>query len=583
MTEVEFVDVRAPLVDLLVDVDRAAELRRSSVPWPSWTLTTRQICDLELLATGAFSPLTSFLDRADLEAVCDRMRLANGALWPIPIMLDVTDEVVAEVSRTNTLALRDPEGVMLGALHVEDAWRARPREEARAIFGTTDEQHAGVAALVRHTEPWYLAGSLEVVQLPVHYDYTSLRHTPAEVRGILDRLGAANVVAFQTRNPMHRAHQELTLRAVRQAHGHLLLHPVVGRTKPGDVDHYTRVRCYQGLLSSYPPGSATLSLLPLAMRMAGPREAVWHALIRANYGATHFIVGRDHAGPGADAQGKPFYGAYEAQALVRRHQKEMGITMVPFRQMVYLPDRDEYAPEDEVPEGATVLSISGTQQRRMLAAGERLPTWFTPPAVARELQRRYPPRNEQGLTIFFTGLSGSGKSTVANVLHAKLLERGRSVSLLDGDLVRRELSAGLGFSRDDRDRNIRRIGYVATEVTRHGGVAICAPIAPYDATRKDVRRGVEAFGAFVLVHLATRLEVCEARDRKGLYAKARAGLVPEFTGISDPYEEPTDAELVLDTTRTTPEEVAERIIAYLEGCGYLVPEPANVVDLHPVG
>lgn len=583
MTEAEFVDVRTPLVDLLVDVDRAAALRRSSVAWPSWTLTARQICDLELLATGAFSPLTGFLGRADLEAVCADMRLANGALWPIPVMLDVTDEMAAEVGRTGTLALRDAEGVMLAALHVDDAWRARPHEEALAVYGTSDEHHPGVAAHVRQTAPWYLSGSLEVVQLPVHYDYRPLRHTPAEVRRLLGQIGATNVVAFQTRNPMHRAHQELTLRAVSQARAHLLLHPVVGRTKPGDVDHYTRVRCYQGLLSSYPPGAATLSLLPLAMRMAGPREAVWHALIRTNYGATHFIVGRDHAGPGADAHGQPFYGAYEAQALVRRHQEEIGITMVPFRQMVYLPDRDEYVPEDEVPEGAAVLSISGTEQRRMLAAGEALPTWFTPPAVARELQRRYPPRSEQGLTIFFTGLSGSGKSTLANVLHAKLLERGRSVSLLDGDLVRRELSAGLGFSREDRDRNIRRIGYVAAEVTRHGGVAICAPIAPYDATRKDVRRAIEECGAFVLVHLATRLEVCEARDRKGLYAKARAGLVPEFTGISDPYEEPADAELVLDTTLTTPEELAERIVAYLEGCGYLAPEPANVVEMHPMG
>jgi sulfate adenylyltransferase len=576
MSEFDVFETSDALVDLLVDPVEVTRLHRLSVAWPSWTLTPRQLCDLELLATGAFSPLTSFLGRDDLASVCEAMRLADGTLWPIPIMLDVDATVAAEAERAGSLALRDIEGVMLAVLHVEDVWPSDPSAEAEAIFGTLDETHPGVAAHVRETATCYLGGRLEVVQLPVHHDYVSLRHTPAELRALFAQLNCANVVAFQTRNPMHRAHQELTLRAVKQADARLLLHPVVGRTKPGDVDHYTRVRCYQALLASYPPATATLSLLPLAMRMGGPREAVWHAIIRANYGATHFIVGRDHAGPGQDANGKPFYGPYEAQDLVREHQAEIGVEMVPFREMVYLADRDEYVPEDEVPSGSRTLSLSGTELRHRLSAGQPLPDWFTPPAVAAELRRRYPARSDQGLAIFFTGLSGSGKSTVANVLQVKLLERGRAVTMLDGDVVRQELSAGLGFSREDRDKNIRRIGYVAAEVTRHGGLAICAPIAPYDATRKDVRRGVEDCGGFVLVHVATELAVCESRDRKGLYAKARAGLLPEFTGISDPYEAPTDAELVIDTTTTTAEEAADRILAYLEGCGYLEVEADNV-------
>ena len=404
----------------------------------------------------------------------------------------------------------------------------------------------------------------------MHYDYRELRHTPAQLRAQFSLFGWRRVVAFQTRNPLHRAHLELTIRAAKESEASLLIHPVVGMTKPGDVDHYTRVRCYQAIMPSYPHGSAMLSLLPLAMRMAGPREAVWHAIIRKNHGVTHLIVGRDHAGPGSDASGKPFYGPYDAQDLFRKHEHELGVTMLPFRQMVYVEDRDEYMPEDEVPDGSRVLSISGTEQRRRLNEGKELPAWFTPPAVAAELRRSYPPRSHQGVTVFFTGLSGSGKSTIASALLVKLLEiGGRPVSLLDGDLVRKNLSSELGFSKEHRDLNIRRIGFVAAEITRNGGLAVCAPIAPYDATRRDVRRMVEAGGGFVLVHVATPLEVCEARDRKGLYAKARAGVLKEFTGISDPYEEPTDADVVIDTTSITPEEAAQDVILHLEREGYI--------------
>jgi len=560
------------LVDLMVDAKRAAELKAESVGWPSWDLTPRQLCDLELLMNGAFSPLRTFMGRADYESVRDRMRLADGTLWPIPVTLDVSEEFATKLAPGDRLSLRDAEGVMLAVLEVTEVWKPDREAEAAAVLGITDPQHPGVDHLLNRSHPYYVSGRLEGLQGPAHYDYRDLRHTPAQLRSQFSTLGWRRVVAFQTRNPLHRAHLELTLRAAKEVEASLLIHPVVGLTKPGDVDHYTRVRCYQSIMPSYPHGTAMLSLLPLAMRMGGPREAVWHGIIRKNHGVTHFIVGRDHAGPGSDGSGKAFYGPYDAQELFRQFEAELGVTMVPFRQMVYVENQDEYMPEDEVPAGARVLSISGTEQRRRLNEGRELPAWFTPPAVAEELRRSYPPRSRQGVTIFFTGLSGSGKSTIASVLLVKLMEiGGRPVTLLDGDLVRKHLSSELGFSRADRDLNILRIGFVASEITKNGGVAVCAPIAPYDATRREVRRMVEGGGGFILVHVATPLEVCESRDRKGLYAKARAGLVKEFTGISDPYEEPADADLVIDTTSITPAEAAQDVILHLEREGYIGP------------
>ena len=558
------------LVDLLASPARQAELKEASRDWPSWDLTPRQLCDLELIVNGGFSPLNGFLRKADYERVCAEMRLGNGTLWPIPVTLDIPEQLASQLTVGSMLALRDVEGVMLAAMHIEDLWRPDREAEARAVFATTAREHPGVAHLLDRTNPVFVGGRLEALQLPLHYDFQALRRTPAEVRAEFARRGWRTVVAFQTRNPLHRAHQELTLRAAKEVQANLIIHPVVGMTKPGDVDHYTRVRCYQALLPSYPPNSAMLSLLPLAMRMGGPREAVWHAIIRKNYGCTHFIVGRDHAGPGKDSSGKPFYGPYDAQHLLERHQAELGIAMVPFRQMLYVPELDSYFPEDAVPAGAKTVDISGTEQRRRLQQGIELPAWFTFPAVERELRRSSPPRARQGFTVFFTGLSGSGKSTIANVLLVKMLEMGgRSVTLLDGDMVRKNLSSELGFSKEHRDINIRRIGYVASEITKHGGVAICAPIAPYDRTRKDVRAMVSQAGGFILVHVATPLDVCEARDRKGLYAKARAGVVKEFTGISDPYETPADAEIVIDTTDITPAEAAQQILLYLEGEGFI--------------
>ncbi len=557
------------LIDLLVDAERAGELKAGSRDFPSWDLRGRQIYDLELLMCGAFSPLRGFMSRRDYDPVLADMRLADGTLWPMPITLDVTSEFAETVSEGDKVALRDEEGVMLAVLTVEDVWEADKAAEARSAFGTDDEEHPAVAYLMRQAGTHYLGGTVEGIEFPHHYDFRRLRNTPAELRDQFDRLGWSKIVAFQTRNPMHRAHAELTMRAAKDVEANLLIHPVVGMTKPGDVDHYTRVRAYQAIMDRYPRGTAMLSLLPLAMRMGGPREALWHAIIRKNYGVTHFIVGRDHAGPGTDSSGNPFYGPYEAQEMLVEHQDELGVEMVPFKLMVYVEELDAYQPVDEVAEGMRTLSISGTELRERLAMGREIPEWFTFPEVASELRRTHPPRTKQGFTVFFTGLSGSGKSTIANALLVKLLEMGgRPVTLLDGDVVRKNLSSELGFSKEHRDINILRIGYVASEITKNGGIAICAPIAPYAHTRQVNRDLIESVGGYILVHVATPLEVCEQRDRKGLYAKARAGIIPEFTGISDPYEEPTDADVVIDTTDTSPDAAANQVILHLEKLGY---------------
>jgi sulfate adenylyltransferase len=536
----------------------------------SWDLTARQQCDIELILNGAFSPLEGFLTEAEYERVVHDMRLPSGVLWPMPVTLDVSVEFAGDTSKGEHIALRDPEGVLIATMEVSDIWEPDKAAESSGVYGTQDEQHPGVYYLMHRAGKMYLGGKLRGVEPGTWYDFKLLRDSPAELRGRFRKLGWRKVVAFQTRNPMHRAHHEMSLRAAREAEANLLLHPVIGMTRPGDVDHYTRVRCYEHMLKHYPEQTTALSLLNLAMRMAGPREALWHAIIRKNYGCTHFIVGRDHAGPGNAADGKHFYEPYAAQALLKEYEQEIDVTMVPFKEMVYVPDKAQFVPVDEVLPGMQALTISGTELRRRLREGLEIPEWFSYPEIIEELRKTHPPRHKQGFTVFFTGLSGSGKSTIANALFAKLLELGeRRVTLLDGDLVRKHLSSELGFSREHRDINILRIGYVASEITRHGGVAICAPIAPYTATRRRVREMIEEFGAFIEIYVATPLEVCEQRDRKGLYAKARAGIIKEFTGISDPYEEPQSPEMVIDTRALTPDLAAHRILVKLESLGYI--------------
>jgi sulfate adenylyltransferase len=553
----------------LDEADARAEKVRSR-DLPSWDMSMRQLCDIEMLLSGAFSPLEGFLGEKDYRSVVSSMRLASGALWPMPITLDVAPAFADKLKVGDAIALRDPEGVLIATMDVASIYRPDKAAEAKSVFGTTDEKHPGVSYLLRRSNEVYLGGKLRGLESPSHYDFRHLRDTPRELRDRFQKLGWRRIVAFQTRNPMHRAHQELTFRAAKDVEANLLIQPVVGMTKPGDVDHYTRVRCYEHLLKAYPEQTTTLSLLPLAMRMGGPREALWHAIIRKNYGCTHFIVGRDHAGPGQDSSGKPFYGPYDAQNLLKEHEKELGITMVPFRNMVYVEDKAQYFPENEVEKGSRTLDISGTELRRRLQEGADIPEWFSFPEVVAELRRTHPPRHKQGFTVFFTGLSGSGKSTVANALMVKLMEMGgRPVTLLDGDVVRKHLSSELGFSKEHRDLNIQRIGYVASEITKNGGIAICAPIAPYAATRKIVREMIEPLGGFVEIHVATPIEVCEARDRKGLYAKARAGILKGFTGIDDPYEVPEKPELRLDTADLTPDLSAHRIIVKLESLGFI--------------
>ncbi len=496
------------LIDLYVNAERGAELKAGSKKFPSWDLTSRQICDLELLLNGGFSPLCGFMTRAEYESVCHNMRLTTGFLWPIPVVLDVSEAFAKSLKReTSKIVLRDGEGVMLAVLHVEDVWQPDHKSEAEAVFRTNSTLHPGVNYLLNKANPWYVGGRIEGLESPSNYDFKSLRLTPAELREEFAQRGWRRVVAFQTRNPMHRAHVEMTIRAAKQVEASLLIHPAVGMT---------------------------------------------------------------NAGPGKDADGKSFYEPYEAQELFKKYEAEIGVTMVPFHNMVYVEDKDTYLPENEVPKQARVLSISGTELRRRLNEGRDLPGWFTYPDVAEELRRSFPPRHKQGLTVFFSGLSGSGKSTIANVLLIKFHEiGGRPVTLFDGDLVRKHLSSELGFSKEHRDLNIRRIGYVASEITKNRGIAICAPIAPYDATRKEVRSMIEPLGGFLMVHLSTPIEVCEQRDRKGLYAKARAGIIKEFTGVSDPYEEPKDAEVVINTAELSPEEAAQEIILHLEREGFI--------------
>ena len=558
------------LVDLIVDQERAAEIRDQSRDWLSVDLGPRQLCDLELLINGAYSPLDGYLGAADHQTVCSRMRLGDGSFWPIPVVLNIPDELADALAAGDYLALRDGEGVMIGALKVAECFLRDLDAEVAAVFGTADRSHIGVAQYLHRTRRWAAAGRVEALRLPVHYDYPELRRTPAGTRELFSNLGSRQVLAFQTHRTIHRAQQTMIVQAAREADATILIHPVVGLDQPGDADHYTRIRCYQAVLPEFPASIAHLNLLPLAMRGGGGREALLHAIVHKNYGATHLMIDFDGAGTVLDTVGGPVYQQAEAAETITDHAAEVGVVMVPTREMVYLEDRHQFvAPTDVSPDGH-VLRLTAEEVRQRLDDGRKIPSWYTFEEVARELEDRHPARRVQGFTVFLTGLSGSGKSTIANVLRVKLLELGgRGVTLLDGDLVRANLSSELGFSKKHRDLNIRRIGFVASEITRAGGVAICAPIAPYDVVRREVREMVQPCGGFVLVHVATPLEVCEARDRKGMYAKARAGIVKEFTGISDPYEVPEDADVVIDTSDLAPAQATREVLLYLDRQGYI--------------
>jgi len=561
------------LVDLMVSDEEREELLEKSRRLHSVQISMRSLCDLELLATGAFSPLDRFMGKADYERVLTEMRLDNGVLFPIPIALPVDESSLPSWGEQITLS--DARNNTVAVMQIEEIYHWDPQREARLVLGSTDSKHPLISEMVRWGNV-YVSGELKVIDLPIYNDFVELRLTPAQVRSRLEIMGNKNVVAFQTRNPMHRIHEELTKRAAEKVGGSLLVHPVVGMTKPGDVDHYTRVRVYRTLFENYYDQSRSLiSLLPLAMRMAGPREALWHAIIRRNYGATHFIIGRDHAGPGKDSSGNPFYGPYEAQMMLSQYSEEIGVQPVEFTEMVYLMEEECYEEKSKVPENAKIYSISGTQVREdYLEMGKQLPEWFTRKETAEILGQMYPPKHKQGVCIWFTGLSGSGKSTTAEILTSQLLERGRQITLLDGDVVRTHLSKGLGFSPEDRDTNILRIGFVASELARHGGMVICAAISPYRATRNEVRQMV-GDGHFIEVYMDTPIEVCEDRDVKGLYARARRGQITGFTGVDDPYEEPVNPEIVLKTINIDPEKNARAIINCLEECGFLLPDGKN--------
>ena len=551
-------------VNLLVESERAKLLKKISTDLPSVTLDDRLLCDFELLTTGAYSPLSGFMNRSNYESVLDRMKLQDGTLWPVPICLDVSETAARPLEAGQSVVLRDPEGFLLAIMHVEDIWKPDKEREAQLLYGTTDKSHPGVSSLFQDYGEYYIGGSLEVLNLPLHFDFKRLRMTPPEVRGLIRKLGWSRIVGFHTTNTIHKPEFEMAIRAMQKGQANLLLLPGVGVTGPGDFDYYTRVRCYRHVVGYFPPESSIISLLPISMRMAGPREALLQCIIGKNYGCTHFIIGHRHADPACHNGNPPFYDSDATQSFVQEFTKDIGIIDIPFDELVYVPFEDQFFPKADVPTGAETITLSSLDIRQRIRSGRRIPRWATFPEVVAELKKAYPSPSRQGFTVFFTGLSGAGKSTIARVLYAKMLEIGkRPVTLLDGDIVRQNLSNELSFSKEHRDINVRRIGFVASEITKNRGVAICAPIAPYAATRREIRSNIEALGGFVEVHVATPLDVCEKRDRKGMYAKARAGLIKGYTGIDDPYEIPDSPEVRVDTTGKTPDEAAQEILIYL--------------------
>lgn len=535
-----------------------------------WVLTQRQRCDLELLLNGGFDPVFNFISQADYENILTHCRLVNNHLFPIPVNLDVSEAFAKQVSIGDKIGLHDSDNMLLAYMTITDKWKPNKYTEIEKVYGTKDISHPGVNYILNMAGEWYLGGKLEAVKLPQHYDFLELRHTPKTLKQTFAKLGWSKIVGFQTRNPLHRAHLELTLRAANHIDGNVLLHPVVGITKPGDIDYFTRVRCYSKLLEYYPDKNAMLSLLPLAMRLAGPRSALWHALIRKNYGCTHFIIGRDHAGPGKDKNNQPFYPPYAAQEFVKSYEKEIGIHILTFSEMVYVKERNKYCQVNEIKQNETQLNISGTELRNLLLTNKPIPSWFSFPEVIQELKRAYPPKSKRGFTIFFTGLSGSGKSTLARLLMIKLMSFGRTnISFLDGDIIRYNLNFDLGFTKEDRNLNISRMGFIAGEITKVGGVALCSAIAPYAEARNQNRTLISQYGSYIEIYVKASVEECTKRDTKGLYQKALKGEITNLTGVNDPYEAPTNPELVINTDKQSPEQSLNIIIEYLKDEGFI--------------
>ena len=556
-------------IDLVVDEQRAEQLKTEAFDWQSVTLTGRQVNELELLLNGGLSPLSGYMSQSDYRSVLQNHRLTDGTLFPMPLCLDISPEIAEKIQPGDKIALRDPEGFMPAVLDVAEIWQSDLEKEAYAVFGTESPEHPGVRYFLENHHSVYLSGEVTGVELPLHFDFEMLRDTPAELRQHFHRLGWKDVLAFTTSEPMHRLQRQLTLDIAREHELNILVHPLVGEDQLGDMNRFARVRGYREIVRKYPHQIGMLSLLPLSRRSAGPREALWHMMINQNYGCSHMIVGPQYASP--KGLSKHYYQEGEAQEFVAGFENELSIKSIPTEKHVFLPSKRKFVPVSALDKTEeTGLSLSRTEMRQQLMKGEALPGWFTYPDIEKELARVYPSHEKIGFTLFFTGLSGSGKSTLARMVHSRLIdEGGRPVTLLDGDVVRLNLSSELGFSREHRNLNIQRIGFVANEITKNGGVAICAPIAPYAQVRREVRELIQQHGAFIEIHVSTPLEVCEARDRKGLYAKARKGVIKEFTGISDPYETPEKPELRIDTSEGTPMEQVQKIMLYLISEGYL--------------
>lgn len=533
----------------------------------SLTLNDRIICDLDMLLLGGFAPLTGFLDEENYNSVVHNCRLTDGSLWAMPIVLPVNLEEHSKINGLSEIILKDKTGLPLAKMKVTSIFKPNLIEECEKVYGSSDTNHPYVKIVLGQGDVYYYGGSVEKIHGVLHYDFTDDRLSASQSRTWIKENGWKTILGFQTRNPMHRSHFELTKYALNKLgnEAKLLLTPVVGVTQTCDVNYHVRTRCYQKLMKYY-DGNAKLVLLPLSMRMAGPREALWHAQIRKNYGCTHFVIGRDHAGPSYKKKdGSNFYGPYDAQDFVEQYKNEIGIDIITSKMIVYVENLAGYKPMDEVVEGDKVLNISGTEQRRLLKEGLPIPDWFSFPEIVEELRWEFKPLNRRGLCLYFVGLSGSGKSTIANYVKEKLMEREkhRNITLLDADIIRTHLSKGLGFSRADRSTNVQRIGYVASEIVKHYGICLCANIAPYADDRAVNRDLIGAEGNYVEIFMDTTLEECEKRDVKGLYKLAREGKIKEFTGISDPFERPENPELVLNGSDNINDSV-ETVIKYLE-------------------